>query len=377
MARFKRAGLAIMALTTLPELGFNANTAAIAYGGSTHNPWDTALSPGGSSGGTAALVAARAVPMGYANDGGGSIRIPAAMNGLVGLKPSRGRISLGPDYGEVVSGLGVEFALMRTMRDCALLLDQVAGSAPGDPSKLQAPERPYVQEVGADPGRLKVAFTTKAYSGVPVDSEVADATVAVAKRLASLGHEVEEASPTYDTEAFHCANVNIWSATVAEGVLAVSDLLNVEPSHDNLEATTFACYEYGKTVSAMQMAEAHSTLNAVSRQLGDFFTRYDLLVTPTLARPPFPLGLLNADDPSLDADGWTRKIFTICPFTCIFNATGQPAISLPLGHTESRLPIGVQLAAPMSEEAMLIRVGSQLEETMPWRDRCPIVHVAA
>jgi amidase len=348
MDRFRAAGLATLAITTTPELGFNATTEALTYG-STHNPWDLSRSPGGSSGGTAALVAAGAIPVGHGNDGGGSIRIPASCCGLVGLKPTRGRTSLGPDYSEAVSGFGIEFALTRTLRDCAALLDAVAGSMPGDRYVIREPERPWSQELGASAGRLRIAFTTRAWSGVPVDSECEAAVQKAARELQSLGHEVEEASPSFDAEAFHLANVRIWCEFLAEGISALSSVLSVQPSRENLEATTFACYEYGRQLTALQWAEAGAIVNQVSRNVGAFFSRYDLLLTPTIATPPYPLGVLNADDPSLDADGWTRKIFTLCPFTGLFNATGQPALSLPLSMSSDGLPIGVQLVGRMCE----------------------------
>lgn len=375
MARFRAAGLATLAITTTPELGFNANTEALAYG-STCNPWDLSRSPGGSSGGTAALVAAGAVPVGHANDGGGSIRIPASCCGLVGLKPTRGRTSLGPDYSEAVSGFAIEFALTRTLRDCASLLDAVAGSMPGDRYVIAQPERPWSQELDASAGRLRIAFTTRAWSGVPVDKECQAAVQKAAGELQSLGHEVEEASPSFDSEAFHLANVRIWCEFLAEGISALSGVLGVQPSRENLEATTFACYEYGRQLTALQWAEAGAIVNQVSRSVGDFFTRYDLLLTPTIATPPYPLGVLNADDPSLDADGWTRKIFTLCPFTVLFNATGQPALSLPLSMSSGGLPIGVQLIGRMCEEAVLFRVASQLDHALPWAARRPSIHAA-
>ncbi len=376
MARFRAAGLATMAITTTPEFGFNANTEALAYG-STHNPWDLSRSPGGSSGGTAALVAAGAVPLGHGNDGGGSIRIPASCCGLVGLKPTRGRTSLGPDYSEAVSGFAIEFALTRTLRDCASLLDAVAGPAPGDRYYIREPERPWSHELGASPGRLRIACTTHAWSGVPVDNECQAAVQKVAGELQNLGHEVEEASPSFDSEAFHLANVRIWCEFLAEGISALSGALSVQPSRDNLEATTFACYEYGRQLTALQWAEAGAIVNQVSRSVGDFFTRYDLLLTPTMATPPSPLGVLNANDPSLDADAWTRKIFTVCPFTGLFNATGQPALSLPLFTSSDGLPVGVQLIGRMCEEAVLFRVGSQLDKALPWAARRPSVNAGA
>ncbi len=376
MARFRQAGFATLGLSTTPEFGFNANTEALIYG-STRNPWDTTRSAGGSSGGTGALVAAGAVPVGHANDGGGSIRIPAALNGLVGLKPSRGRVSLGPDFQEALSGLAIEFVLTRTMRDCAAVLDAVAGPMPGDKFVIKPPERPWAQEVGADPGRLRVAMHTASWAGTPVDPEVAAAVEAVAHELAELGHHVAPATPVFDWDAFIGAQIPIWCAFLLEGIETIGALTGRQPGPETLEHTVLACLEHGRSVTVLQHAAALATCNQVSRAVGEFFTHWDLLITPTVNVPPYPLGYLDANDPSLDAVGWTRKIFDICSFTPLYNVTGTPALSLPLGWTVSGLPIGVQLAAPMCEEATLIRIGSQLEQTLPWADRRPIIHAAS
>ena len=210
MARFKRAGLSTMGRTATPELGFNANTAPI-VNGPTRNPWNVDHIPGGSSGGSSSLVAARAVPVAHANDGGGSIRIPASCTGLVGLKPSRGRVPLGPDIDEALNGLAIEFAVTRTVRDAATLLDAVAGPSIGDKYTVGRPQRAYSEEVGADPGRLRVALSTTSPWGRSVDSEVAAVVADVGRRLESAGHSVDEAAPPLDVEAFLAANVTIWS----------------------------------------------------------------------------------------------------------------------------------------------------------------------
>ncbi|GAA2415202.1 amidase [Mycolicibacterium llatzerense] len=373
MTRFRAAGLATVASTTTPEFAFNGNTEPVAHG-STRNPWDPTRCAGGSSGGSAALVAARALPIAHATDGGGSIRIPASANGLVGLKPSRGRVSPGPDESEPLSGLGVEFGLTRSVRDCAALLDAVSGPVPGDKYVVRDPVRPYVEELNREPGRLRIAIHTESWADGPVDEEVVAAVTAVGAALEGLGHRVVPDSPVFDWEQFVDANLPVWSVSLAEGIDALAAAFGTAPGPDNLEATTLACAEYGRRVTATQLGAALAVFNQVSRSVGSFFTEYDLLLTPTLSAPPQLLGELDANDASLTPAQWIQKLLGACAFTPLFNATGGPAISLPLGWTRSGLPIGVQLAAPMCDEGTLIAVASQLETAMLWADRMPGVN---
>lgn len=370
MARFRAAGLAALGRTATPEFGFNATTESVANG-PTRNPWDTSRSSGGSSGGAAALVAARAVPVAHASDGGGSIRIPAASCGLVGLKPSRGRVPIGPDYDDPLSGFAVELAVTRTVRDAAALLDAVQGPGVGDRYVIAPPARPYVDEVGADPGRLRIATTATSWSGAPADKECQLAVEAVARELAGLGHDVGDGSPEVDGDAFVEANVDIWSAFLADGVVGLGALLGVAPGPDVLEAATLACVEHGRSLSALELSAAMRQINAVSRSVGRFFSDVDVLMTPTTATPAPKLGVLDQDDASLDAAGWTRKVFGYAAFTPLFNATGQPAISLPLGWTGDGRPVGVQLVGRFGAEDTLLRLAAALEDAMPWRDRRP------
>lgn len=375
MERFRGSGLATVASTTTPEFGYSANTEALVYG-STRNPWDTSRSPGGSSGGSAALVATGAVPVAHANDGGGSIRIPAAVNGLVGLKPSRGRVPIGPDVdGNALSGMAIEFAVTRSVRDAAVLLDEVAVSFPGDRFIIAPPERPWAQEVGADPGTLRIALHTDTWSGTAVDPEVVAAAEQVARTLEEAGHYVERATPTFDWDEFLEATAKAWAAFLAESVAGVEAMSGKTAGPDNLEATTWACVQYGRSLSVLEMAAANATFNAISREVGQFFQSYDVLLTPTTNHPAMELGYLDANA-DLDALGWTRRIFEAFSFTPLFNTTGTPAISLPLAESRGGLPIGVQLAGPMCSESMLVRLAAQLETAMPWASRRPGVHVS-
>lgn len=365
VGRFREAGFAAAALTTTPEFGLNTNTEAVLYG-STRNPWDVTRSAGGSSGGTAALVSAGAIPVGHAGDAGGSIRIPAGCCGLVGLKPSRGRTSDGPDRQEVLFGLAADFVIVRTVRDCASMLDAVAGGMPGDKFVVKGPARPWASEVGIEPAPLRVALHASSWSDVSVDPEVAEAVESVGRELELLGHHVEWAAPTFSWEEFVAATLVIWAHATAEAVDAIAAATGNQPSTETLEHTTLALYEYGCGLSALQLGTALQSVNTLSRSVGAFFTQHDVLVTPTMALLPTPLGHLNADDPSLTAEAWIRLVFGVCPFTALLNCSGTPAMSLPLGWSARRLPIGIQFASAMCEESLLIRLASQLEMHMPW-----------
>ncbi len=278
MKRFRTAGLAAVALTTTPEFAFNGNTEPVTQG-STRNPWDRARSAGGSSGGSAVLVAARALPMAHATDGGGSIRIPASANGLVGLKPSRGRVSVAPDASEPLSGLGVEFGLTRSVRDCAALLDAVSGAAPGDKYVIRDPARPYIDEIGRDPGGLRIAIHTESWSGDPVDPEVVAAVAAVGSVLEGLGHHVRPDSPAFDWDQFVDANLPVWSVSLAEGIDALAAAVGTTPGPHNLEATTLACAEHGRRVTATELA-VHSRSSTRFPALSEHFSPSTICCSP-------------------------------------------------------------------------------------------------
>jgi amidase len=376
MARFRKAGLSLVGTTQTPELGYNPTTETKLFG-PVRNPWDTTRSAGGSSGGSGAAVAAGIVPMAHANDGGGSIRIPASCNGLVGLKPSRDRIPTGPDYADPLCGLAVEFAVTRSVRDAAALLDAVAGPDVGAPSHPVPPQRPYREEAGAKPGRLRIAWTDRPASGAEIEPECAKAVRETARLLEELGHSVVEDAPRVDWDAF-LANVHvIWTGFTVTSVDTIASALGRKPGPDNLEAVTLACYEDGKRYKASDLLNALAHGNVISRQVGAFFEKIDVLVTPTIAALPAKLGELDQDRKGMTAMEWTRQVFAYCPFTPLFNTTGQPAMSLPLRWSDQGLPVGVQIASRFGDEATLIRLGSQLEAAKPWSKKRPPVHAGA
>lgn len=376
MARFRRAGLVLVGTTQTPELGYNPTTETTLFG-PVHNPWDPMRSAGGSSGGSGAAVAAGIVPLAHANDGGGSIRIPAACNGLVGLKPSRDRVPTGPDYSDPLCGLACEFVVTRSVRDAATLFDLVSGADVGAPGHPTPPVRPYREEVGVQPGRLRIAWTTTPASGAKIHPECEQAVQETVRTLQDLGHTLVEDRPQYDWETF-LQNVHvIWTAYTASAVDDVAKGMGRKPSLDNLEAVTLACYEDGKRYSAVDLLNAMAHGNFISRQIGAFFQNIDALITPILAQPPALLGELNQNRKGMTAMEWTRQVFTYVPFTPVFNSTGQPAISLPLHWSASGLPIGVQIVGRFGDEATLLRLASQLETARPWAGKRPPVHVAA
>jgi amidase len=368
VGRYRAAGLVIAGRTNSPELGSVPTTEPVAWG-ATHNPWDTTRTPGGSSGGAAAAVASGMVPFAHASDGGGSIRIPASCCGLVGLKPSQGRITLGPVRDE--SGLAVEHCVSRTVRDSAALLDATRGPGVGDTVIAPAPARPYVEELGADPGRLRIGMLDHHAQGGRVDAEVTDATQAVGKLLESLGHHVEAAWPkALEDETLGSKFGAMWSANISISKRRFEDRLGRPLEEHELEPMNRVQAEYAKHFSAIDYALALSGIAQFRRVMQSWWHEgWDLLLTPTVAELPLKLGTIvnDPDDPMSPM----RRAGDFVPFTPPFNTSGQPAISLPLEWTAAGLPVGVQLVAAYGREDVLIRVASQLEQAKPWSDRKP------
>lgn len=366
--RYKRAGLIVVGKTNTPELGILPTTEPALFG-ATRNPWDATRSAGGSSGGSAAAVAAGLVPMAHANDGGGSIRIPASCCGVFGLKPTRARNPLGPHFGDLLSGLVAEHAVTRSVRDNAALLDATAGAELGDPYSAPPPARPFLQEVGANPGQLRIAFTTVAPTGVPVHPDCIAAVAAAAKLCGELGHEVEEAALPLNGEMLTKAFMTIWSAGNAWKVESLSFAVGRKPMPEDFEPGTWALIEMGRRRSAPDYLLAVQTLQIFARRIAQFMEKYDVLLTPTLAEPPLPLGSFAAtpEDPMAGM----RRAGKFAPFTPLCNATGQPAMSVPLYWNADNLPIGAHFIARFGDEATLFRLAAQLEAACPWANRRP------
>ena len=362
VVRLKRAGLIIVGKTNLPELGILPTTEPQLFG-PCRNPWDTQRTVGGSSGGAAAAVATGMVPMAHASDGGGSIRIPASCCGVFGLKPTRARNPLGPDFGDVISGLVVEHAVTRTVRDSAALLDATAGPDVGDPYFAPVPERPFLQEVGINPGKLRIAFTTRSSTGAPVHADCVSAVAAAAKLCADLGHEVEEAQLEISGEQIAFAFTVLWTASCASTLKALG------VKKDQVESLTWALGEMGRQHDAADYVMALQSLQHVSRIVARFLLDYDLLLTPTVAETPVLLGTF--DSPPEEPLHGFRRSGTFAPFTPLANITGQPAMSVPLFVNSENLPVGVHFIGRFGDEATLFRLAAQLEAARPWATRQP------
>ncbi len=367
--RYRAAGLSLFGKTHSPEFGSTSSSESVLHG-QTHNPWDLSRSAGGSSGGSAAAVAAGVVPAAHATDGGGSIRIPASACGLFGLKPSRGRVPMGPKVYEGWGGLSAGHCVSRSVRDSAALLDATQGAAVGDAYAAPPRERPYVDEVGRAPGRLRIALMTKSLLLVPVAQECVDAATKAAKLCESLGHIVETASPEIDALKLWGAMGPTTMVGVAFKVAQREAELGRKAGPEDLEAINFLNVASGRKVSGVEHAQARRTLHAASRTLGEFMQSYDVILSPTMALVPPLLGTLSLDQPYDDFVG--PASLSSC-FTSLFNMTGQPAMSMPLHATAAGVPIGVQFAGRYADEATLFRLAGQIEKAQPWFDRLPPV----
>ncbi|RON36927.1 amidase [Pseudomonas frederiksbergensis] len=377
MQRFNAAGLATLGRTTTPEMAFSTETESVLQG-STRNPWDTRLSAGGSSGGSGAAVAAGIVPIAHATDAAGSIRVPASYNGLVGLKPTRGRASNGPALDEVFAGFGVQLGLSRTVRDSAALMDIVQGHAPGDPYYTAAPAEGFLAQVGRDPGRLRIGLLDTPWNGAALDPEIAEATLAVARELEALGHRVERVTAPLGTswDSFVQANAHIWCATLVRWIDGLAAATSRPIDLSTLEPATLACYAYGLQARAVEFAGALEVRNLIARSVAGWFDDFDVLLTPTLPRLPHALDTYSRGAQTMDGLQWTARVFEHSPFTPVFNVAGTPAMSLPLVMSRQQgLPIGLQFAARFGAEEVLLRLAGQLEQALPWHERKPRIWV--
>lgn len=371
MERFRAAGLNTLGRATTPEFGLNAATESVQTG-PTRNPWDQERGAGGSSGGSAAAVAAGYVPMAHASDGGGSIRIPAACCGLFGLKPTRGRVPTGPDAAYPIGGFANQFAVSRSVRDSAALLDAVAGPALGDPFEIGPPAGAYLDEVATAPGRLRVAWSAATWSGQAIDPTGVAGVEATARLCEELGHQVTEEALSFDYEPYLDATITIWTTSLSFRLDGVAAARGRRVDADTVEAATLASYEHGKSKSSDDYLQAQSMLNRMARSVAPFWDRYDVLLTPTMAGAAPPLGASDQNDPRFDVRSWFEHVFgVIAPFTAPFNSTGQPAMSVPLAEDEAGRPVGMQFVGRFGDDATLFRLAGQLQEARPWADRLP------
>jgi amidase len=371
--RLREAGFVIVGKTTMPEMGILPTTEPRRFG-PTNNPWDLTRTPGGSSGGAAAAVAAGMVPIAHGNDGGGSIRIPAACCGLVGLKPARGRVSLGPDAGQ--SFLVCDGVLTRTVGDTAAALDVLAGYEPGDATWAPPPPAAYRELAGRDPGRLKIALA--------IDPPLADATLDplceaaardAAELLASLGHEVQEIDPQWSQLDLLPDFTREFGPHVSMTTLVGGRLAGREPTEDDVEPLTWSLFRHARSLDALTILSSHARLEAEARSLVASTAGFDALLTPALAQRPVRTGEIHGRGPDPWANFQRSGYFT--PFAALANITGQPAISVPLYHGDDGLPTAVQLVGPPAREDLLLALVTQLERALPWSDREPPLDGAA
>jgi amidase len=363
--RLREAGFVIVGTTTLPEYGILPTSEARLFG-PTRNPWDLSRTPGGSSGGAAAAVAAGIVPVAHGNDGGGSIRIPAACCGLVGLKPTRGRISVAPELGD--SSLGIDGVLTRTVADTAAILDVLEGYEPGDATWAPPPSEPFATSAQADPGKLRIAATTlPPVPDAAIDPMCAEAVGDAAELLRSLGHEVEEVDPPWQADGLRELFGVVFSSQIALSIAYSGNIAGREPSAEDMEPMSWAIFSMIQKLGSIQSGGAAIALQAYARRLVSFLAPYDALLTPALAERPLPLGTLDTAAPEPMATFTRSGLFT--PYTPVFNASGQPGISLPLYEGADGLPLGVQILGRPAGEAQLLALANQLEAAQPWAQR--------
>lgn len=371
--RLRAAGFVILGKTAMPEMGI-LPTCEPRRHGATANPWDLGRTPGGSSGGSAAAVAAGMVPLAHGNDGGGSIRIPAACCGLVGLKPARGRVSVGPDSGD--SFLVCDGVLTRTVADTALMLDVLAGYETGDATWAPPPPAPFAELARRDPGRLRVALVQDMpIVHAPLDPVCAAAARDAAALIASLGHEVEELRAPWAGLELLADFTKVFGPLVSMSVVAGARLTGREPTEDAVEPLTWEIYERSLRQDTLTYLGVVAELQAVARTIVRELSSFDVVLTPALAQRPLVTGACHGRGP----DAWEhfRRSGEFTPYTAIVNVTGQPAISLPLYHGEDGLPLAVQLIGPPAREEVLLRLAAQLEAARPWAGRVPQIARAA
>jgi amidase len=367
--RYRHAGVVIFGKTHSPELGLTVTTESALYG-QTHNPWNADRIAGGSSGGAAAAVASRILPMAHASDGGGSIRVPASCCGVFGFKPTRNRVPLGPSAFEGWNGCSHQHAITISVRDSAALLDASAGAELGSPFFSPKPERTFLSEVTAEPGRLRIAMIASPPSPAPIDPECATALAGAAKLCESLGHYVEKASWPAGAESLREAFTTVVQVSVARKLEEGATLLGRPLQPNDVEAMTWTTMRAGMNIPAVKYSRAIQELHLTGLAFSRFLERFDLILCPTLAKPPIPLGIL---DLSHEPQAWLQDFIDFCPFTSFANVTGQPSMSVPLHWTPDGLPVGTMFTGRFGEDATLFRLAGQLERAQPWATRRPQV----
>jgi len=364
--RIREAGFVIVGKTNMPEFGILPVTESRRFGPA-RNPWDTDRTPGGSSGGAAAAVAAGMVPLAHGSDGGGSTRIPASCCGLVGLKPTRGRISRGPDLGDDL--LVQDGILTRTVAETASMLDLLSGYETGDSTWAPTPGEPFAEAAGREPGRLRIGYSTKPPIEAPLDAECERATLDAARLLSELGHDVEQIDPPWGEQDLLQTFVMAFGTPIAMGIYFGGMVTGREPSPELVEPLSWSFWEGIRARTALDYLLARTQLGALTRLIVALWETYDVVLTPALAERPVPIGEIDAcsDDPWEDF----RRSGQFTPYTAMFNITGQPAVSVPLFHGDDGLPTAVQLAGRPADEGRLLSLAAQLEAARPWAARRP------
>lgn len=368
VTRYKRAGLVIFAKSTSPEFGLTTTTESALFG-RTHNPWKLDRTSGGSSGGSSALVAARVVPMAHGSDGGGSIRIPSSCCGLFGLKPTRGRVPMGPSQFESWNGCSHHHALTISVRDSAALLDASCGAEPGAPYFSPRPEKSFLKEIATEPGALRIALAIPTPGKTPLDPECQKAAMDAAKLCESLGHKVEEAQLPIDDAWMRQAFLTVLRVSLARTLDDAAKPLGRSVTEKDVEPVTWLLAEVGRAVNVLAYSRAIATMHQVGLAMARFQEKYDVILSPTLAKPPVPLGVLSLSPESIDQ--YSRDVSEFGPYTALYNVTGQPSMSVPLHRSPDGLPIGVMFSGRFGEDALLLRLAAQLEKAKPWAGKRP------
>lgn len=367
VSRYKQAGLIIFGKTNSPELGLTVTTESAVFG-QTRNPWNLERTTGGSSGGSAALVAGRILPMAHGSDGGGSIRIPASCCGIFGLKPTRSRVPLGPSSFENWNGCSHHHALTISVRDSAALLDTTVGQELGSPFFSPKPVRPFLDEIGNDPGSLRIALITAAPTGVPVDPECQSAALNAAKLCETLGHKIDEATLPINNEVLRGAFFTVLQVSLARTLDDAATILGRPVNQQDVETATWAMSQAASGISSVAYSRAIATLHQIGLTMARFLQNYDVILSPTLSKPPVPLGVVSlSQDPAV----FGKNITEFMHSTSLYNVTGQPSMSVPLHWTPDGLPVGVMFSGRFGEDALLLRLAAQLEKAQPWANRKP------